>query len=147
MAELFPRVQQLAEAGGSRSGFSVGLAPYQIKEPLSRSWGQKPKLDSTSWRDTTCKAQFEFMSQRHCKSKPLNTKQKRGEGNIVFCPCILPACSSVRAAIHRVAGSLPLATEKMKKLQLFSAVYPIRSGKHKSYPLSPLPLSFCVFLP
>lgn len=139
----------------SRSGFSADLAPYQIKESLSRSWGQKPKLDSTSRGDTTCKAQCEVMGQRHCKSEPLNSKQKRGEcceeyqliTNIVFCPCVLPACGSDRAAIRCVAESLPSATEKKKKVQLFSAVYPIRSGKHKSYPLSPLLLSFCVFLP
>lgn len=111
----------------SRSRFSAGLAPYRIKEPLSRSWGQKPKLDSTSRGDTTCKAQFEVMGQHHCKSEPLNSKQSRDEcceylliTNRVFCPRILPACSSVQAAIHRVAESPPSATEKRSScFQLF----------------------------
>lgn len=41
----------------------------------------------------------------------------------VFCPCILPACSSVRAAIHRHA---PLSYRGKKEVQLFSAIQSAR---------------------
>lgn len=63
----------------SQSGFPASLAsPYQIKQPLSRSWGQKPKLDSTSRGDKTCKAQLGVMGQRHCKSEPQNLIEAEG---------------------------------------------------------------------
>ena len=136
-------------AGGSvQAGFSAGLVPCQNnnnKKNLSCSRGQKPKLESKSRGDGTCKAELEVMGQCHCKwalhtSKSkvnlttLSTNKRSSPqwtvGGVRGYDChsfvLLP---DRRAALSTQPSTLPLSLylqlKTEKQVQFVSAVNPV----------------------